>query len=263
MTSETGAGPRRLTIRVAVPELGVAGRAVEVRPLADDRDILAGAFDKGPGEDPRYLLIPQGPLEAAELPHEVRLASAQCAEECCGALYVTVRCEGGQVVWDRWRDPDRDGLVLPEIRFEAGQYRAELARATADRGWEWPARTVARLLEEHLTDHPDWLTRWECELHSVSAWPPEPDRFHVLFTFRPGRAETGTDRPWLQFRITLPVSGEDPAIQARAHAERLLLPDDPRAVAELCGGSRESARQFGYSWPPRPPRRPRRLRKGD
>ncbi|AXQ54343.1 MULTISPECIES: hypothetical protein [Streptomyces] len=59
------------------------------------------------------------------------------------------------------------------------------------------------------------------------------------------------DRPWLQSRLKLLVSGEDPTLQAARLAGRLVA-GDPRRTAEVCGGSPEFARQLGYSWPRRP-----------
>ncbi|MFE2149722.1 hypothetical protein [Streptomyces lavendulae] len=238
-----------LTLRVVVPPTSEPGARVEVRPLVDGLDILAEVFTEGPGVDPKHLLPPDGPLTADAEPREVLLAEAECTEGCCGALYVTVSRDGDDVIWSGWRNPDDDEVELPEFRFDARQYRAEVERAAADHGWEWPARTVARLLERHLVARTDWLPSWECELGGVSAWLWEPERIN-LFLFHPSRSAIGQDRPWLQFRMTLAVSGDDPAAQAQRLAERLTA-GDPRQSAEVCGGSPEFARQLGYSWPQR------------
>ncbi|MDX3573397.1 hypothetical protein [Streptomyces sp. ID05-47C] len=169
-------------------------------------------------------------------------------------MYVTIRRDGGQVIWDAWRNPDDDEVVLPEFRFDAQQYQAEVERATLDRSWEWPARTVARLLEDELRRRTAWLERWECELGSVCAWLWEPAQIN-LFLFHPGRAATKENRPWLQFQMTLDVSDDHPAAQAYQLADELTA-FDPRAAADVCGGSQESARQLGYPWPPRDRARP-------
>lgn len=240
---------RCLTLRVAAPDPAQRGANVEVRALIDGRDILADAFTEGPGEDPQYLLVPGGPLYAASVPHEVRLAEASCTEGCCGALYVTIQREGDYVLWDEWRNPDEEEVDLPAFRFEAQEYQREVERATADRSWEWPARTVARLLEQALRECTDWLARWECELGAVSAWPWEPDQVNV-FLFHPGRSAIREDHPWLQFRMILAVSSDDPADQAERLAEQLVAAD-PRQAAEVCGGSPEFARHLGYPWPQR------------
>lgn len=110
---------------------------MEVRALVDGRDILADAFTEGPGEDPKYLLVPGGPLTAAPDPHEVRLAEASCTEGCCGALYVTIQRDGDYVLWDKWRNPDEDEVDLAAFRFEVQEYQREVERATTDRSWEW------------------------------------------------------------------------------------------------------------------------------
>ncbi|WP_181957443.1 hypothetical protein [Streptomyces paludis] len=259
MTSE----PRRFAIRVVVPT-DPGNEGVEVRPLADGEDIVERMFDDGAAMDPRELLSTTEPLIAAEAPHEVRLAQARCAEGCCGALYVTIRRESDHVVWGPWRNPADDGMNLPELRFDAVQYRAEVERAVADRGWEWPARTVARLLEAELLARTDWLTRWECELQGVFAWPGDGngDRV-VLRLLHPGRAAITAERPWLQFQLRLAVSpGDDPSVQAARLADQLTAAGDPRAAAEVCGGSADNAEQLGYPWLPgseKPGRRARRL----
>ncbi|MFE2263137.1 hypothetical protein [Streptomyces griseosporeus] len=240
---------RCLTLRVVVPDPTQRGASVEVRVLVDGEDILTDAFTAGPGVDPRYLLVPDGPLAAASEPHEVLLAEASCTEGCCGALYVTVQREGDHVVWDKWRNPDEDEVDLPVFRFDAEEYRREVDRATADRSWEWPARTVARLLEQDLRERTDWLAGWECELGAVSAWPWEPDQVNLFF-FHPGRSAIREGRPWLHFRMVLPVSPDNPVSQAELLAEQLVAAD-PRQVAEVSGGSPEFARQLGYPWPQR------------
>ncbi|MFF8811189.1 hypothetical protein [Streptomyces pactum] len=243
MTTE----PQRLSLRVVVPPLGSRQGTVECRPVVDGRDVLANVFDEGPAGDPRYLLGPDAPLRATDTPREVRLAEAECTEGCCGAVYVTIKREGRRVIWSGWRNPDADDLDLPEFRFDVEEYEAEVGRASTDHGWEWPARTVARLLEERLRGHADLLAAWECELGAVSAWHWEPDRINV-FLFHPRRSAIREGRPWLQFRMTLPVSGDDPAGQADRLAARLTA-EDPCEIAEVSGGSQEFARRLGYSWP--------------
>ncbi|MFF4137987.1 hypothetical protein ACFY1B_42410 [Streptomyces mirabilis] len=235
-----------MSLRIVVPPLGTRA-SVECRPIVDGRDILTDVFDEGSAEDPRCLLGPNAPLNATNVPREVRLAEAGCTEGCCGAVYVTIKREGQQVVWSGWRNPDAEEVDLPEFRFDADEYEAEVHRATTDHSWEWPARTVARLLEQRLREHTDWLTTWDCELGAVSAWPWEPDQI-TIFLFHPGRSAIRADRPWLQFRMTIPVSGDDPADQAE-HLEASLTAEDPRDVAEVCGGSKEFADQLGYPWP--------------
>ncbi|TDD51606.1 hypothetical protein E1263_29945 [Kribbella antibiotica] len=236
---------RRLTLQVVVPDAAQRQAYVEVRPLVDGEDFLMDVFTVGPGEDPGRLLRPGSPLLPADKPHEVRVAEATCTEGCCGAVYVTIRREGDSVVWSDWRNPDARNFDLPEFWFDATEYQAEVERAVADHGWEWPARTVARLLKQDLAERTDWLMHWECELGAVSAWHWEPDQINVFF-FHPG-SPTVEDRPWLQFRQRLAVTDADPARQAEQLAQQLIA-RDPRRTAEVCGGSADFARKLGYPW---------------
>lgn len=234
-----------LALRVVTPEPAERGGAVEVRLIIDGQDILATAFEEGPAEDPRHLLAPSSPLMPSHEPKEVRLAEAECTEGCCGAVYVTIKSEDETVVWDDWRNPDGD-LDLPPYRFDVQQYGAEVQRAVADHSWEWPARTIARLLEESLQQQTQWLDQWECQLAWVSALPWERDRVAVAF-FHPGRPTGNDEGPWLQFRHVLSVTDDAPDDQVNRML-RDLLQADPRATGEVCGGSREFAKQLGYPW---------------
>ncbi|MGW2050281.1 hypothetical protein ACWCPF_34680 [Streptomyces sp. NPDC001858] len=238
-----------LSIVCPPPEEG----AVEVRPIVNGRDLLAEVVPGGVGGTrylgvgPRELLGQDGPLHATATPHEVRLAWSGCGvEECCGALYMTVTRDGDRVVWADWRDLANQDFDLPQLRFAAGQYEAEVLRAEEDRSWEWPAGAVARLLEAGLRRRGDWLVRWDCELEGVWASRMETDRIHVVLMHP--RDRTDADLPWLQFGMTLPISADAPSVQAE-RLEARLTAGDPRAAAEVWGGSHD-AEQLGYPWPP-------------
>ncbi|MDX3511581.1 hypothetical protein PV755_21985 [Streptomyces caniscabiei] len=159
---------------------------------------------------------------------------------------MTVARDGEHVVWAGWRDLANQDFDLPELRFTAGRYEAEVLRAGEDRSWEWPAGAVARLLEAGLRGREDWLVRWDCELEGVWASRKEPDRIHVVL----GHPRNGTDGdlPWLQFGMTLPILADPPSDQAERLEQRLTA-GDPRATAEVWGGSHD-AEQLGYPWPP-------------
>lgn len=243
--------PDLLRLSIACPSPGVG--AVQVRPIINGRDLLAETVPRGLGGSwylgvsPRYLLDQDGPLLATATPHEVRLAGSGCGvEECCGALYVTVRRHGDHVVWTGWRDPAHQEFDPPELRFTADQYEAEVLRAGEDRSWEWPAGAVARLLEAGLRRHADWLARWDCELEGVWSSRKEPDRIHVVLMHPRNRADP--DRPWLQFGMTLPIAADTPSTQAERY-EAQLTAGDPRTTAEVWGGSHDAER-LGYPWPP-------------
>ncbi|GAA2154903.1 hypothetical protein GCM10009760_54310 [Kitasatospora kazusensis] len=244
-------GPDLLSLSIVCPPPDEGG--VEVRPIVNGRDLLAEVVPGGVGGSrylgvgPRYLLGRAGPLHTTATPHEVRLAWSGCGvEECCGALYMTVRHDGDHVVWAGWRDPANQDFDLPELRFTTGQYEAEVLRVGRDRSWELPAGAVARLLEAGLRRRGDWLARWECELEDVWASRKEPDRIHVVLRHPPHRADS--DLPWLQFGMTLPISEDAPSEQAE-RLEARLTAGDPRATAEVWGGSHDAG-QLGYPWPP-------------
>jgi hypothetical protein len=223
----------RLTLRVMVPDPADVGSTVQVRPIVDDRDILE-VFPEGPGAQPEALLAPDGPLAADVEPHEARLATATCTEGCCGAIYVTIYRDGNQVVWGGWRNPDDASINLPEFRFDADEYRRQLDQARSDTTWEWPARTVARLLGRRLRDAPELLSRWSCELNAVAAWPWRRDEITV-FLFHPGRPTMDLSRPWQQLQLVFPVEDDNPAGQADRLLEQLTAVD-PRLTARVCGG---------------------------
>jgi hypothetical protein len=101
----------------------------QVRPLIDGRDVVAEAFVAGSAHGPELLLSSNGPLRAAEQPHEVELAEAECTVACCGALLVTIRQDGGTVVREGWRDANGPDPDLPSFRFDASAYEREVERA--------------------------------------------------------------------------------------------------------------------------------------
>ena len=117
------------SIRIEIGGSEHWGVDAAVHPVIDGRDIIRESFVSGPGLPPDVLLWRDGGLRAAAEPREVVLAEADCTTECCGALAVTIRRDGEHVVWSGWRDLNGPAPVLPEFRFDAGQYDAEIARA--------------------------------------------------------------------------------------------------------------------------------------
>ncbi|MFF0414016.1 hypothetical protein ACFYUY_26705 [Kitasatospora sp. NPDC004745] len=244
-----GGGP---ALRVEVVAGDPAERAaVETRILIDGRPVVPALFGRGPAEPPEALLE-GGLLRAAAEPREVRLAEAACAEGCCGALYVTIRRVGGEVVWDGWRSPwnDRDAGEPdpgpPARRFDAAAYDAEVARAESDDSWSWPARRTARLVTAALDESPGLLGRWGVRRGWIGTDADDPDVVVVTFWRRPGEASgegggadgasdgvRGSGRPQ-QFRWTLPDDGTPPQPRAAAILRRL-AEEDPTVHAQACG----------------------------
>ncbi|MFG2140091.1 hypothetical protein [Streptomyces sp. NPDC048650] len=241
----------RITVTVRDP---ADAETVETRILIDGRPLVPEAFGRGPGNCPEYLLD-SGRLRATAEPRQVQLAEAYCTEGCCGALYVTICREGGEVVWRDWRCPSppkapQPPLRLSEYRFDAAAYDAEVARAEQDTSWSWPARCTARRIAAGLRERPDLLARWDAQQGWIGTDFTDPDTTVVSFTFWPGLAagRKRKDGPWLQFLWSLPDDGTPPEERATA-ALRRLATADPKTYAEVRGGSREYAEQLGFPWP--------------
>ncbi|MEU5217641.1 hypothetical protein AB0G79_15780 [Streptomyces sp. NPDC020807] len=249
--------PPRFRVEVAVADPGEPD-VVETRFLIDGRPLVPEAFGPGPGDPPERLLD-SGALRAGPEPREVRLAEAYCTEGCCGALYVTVRREGGHVVWSDWRRPRLLAAArgeLPAYRFDAAAYDAEIARAERDHGWTWPARRTARLVAAGLRDRPELLTGRGLRLRWISTDFGEPETTVVAFSGPPlaaggpergagPGADSGTgsgtgsgggsaqgEGKTCYFQWRLPDDGTPPERRA-ADALRRLAAEDPRRYPEL------------------------------
>ncbi|MFF0838160.1 MULTISPECIES: hypothetical protein [unclassified Streptomyces] len=226
---------------------------VEARVLIDGRPVVPALFGRGPAHSPEYLLD-DGRLRAGEEPREVQLAEANCTEGCCGALYVTIRRDAHQVVWENWRQTlpgsREPAPALPACRFEAAAYEAEIARAATDCSWSWRTRAVARLIKAGLVENPDLLSRWDAGRGWIGSGCDDPGTAVVTFWYVPGLASgrpERADRP-LQFRWVITDDGTAPESQAAA-ALRRLAHEDPKSYARVCGGSRERAEELGFAWP--------------
>ncbi|MEV5198674.1 hypothetical protein [Streptomyces sp. NPDC053720] len=206
---------------------------VETRILIDGSPLVPAAFGRGGAHAPEYLLD-SGRLRATDEPREVQLAEAYCTEGCCGALHVTIRRDGDHVIWSDWRRPPPPPSLLParelpEYRFEAAAYDAEIARAENDHSWPWPARRTARLIAAGLRDRPDLLTRWDAEPVWIGTVFRDRDRTAVSLRCRarPAAGQSGEDAPWQYVMWHIPEDGTAPEDRAAA-ALRRLAAVDPR-----------------------------------
>ncbi|MEV6678509.1 hypothetical protein AB0N09_16855 [Streptomyces erythrochromogenes] len=221
---------------------------VETRILADGVPLVAAHFGRGPGLPPEHLLD-SGRLRAAPEPREVQLAEAYCSEGCCGALYVTIRRDGDEVVWDGWRGAV--GPPPPPYRFDAAAYDAELARAEGDHSWCWPARSTARLIAAGLRERPELTARWELSQAWVGTDWQDPDTVVLHLRHEPSAPPPGTGGS-LSFHWSLPEDDGPPRDRADAVLRRLET-DDPKAFATFNGGNDELAQALGYRPPPPAP----------
>ncbi|MGD3112605.1 hypothetical protein [Streptomyces sp. YGL11-2] len=231
----------RFAIRVVVPDPNPVGfPRVEARIAIDGMPIVSAAFDKGPAESPERL-VHNGRLRATSKPKEVMLAEAYCTEGCCGGLYATIVREGAEVVWKDWRS-SMPGDPPQEVRFGATAYDREVTRAERDHSWEWPARTVARLVADHLRADPTILGRWDCAPGWCTAWLKEYDTARLTFNHP---ARTGSfEEPSLQFGLVVDVRGRAPESLA-AEIIEAMRNTDPKSVAEMIGGSKDGAEKLG------------------
>ncbi|BDE39760.1 hypothetical protein ACQ9AR_11585 [Streptomyces lividans] len=226
-----------LTLEHRIPQDWTADPWAEVRPLIDGVDVLGEVHPEGMAPSCRGWRGPgeSWPLAVTAVPRRVLISEPTCTVGCGGGLYVTMRREGGRVIWDAWENTSDINAVPTEVHFDAAQYEAELARAAADRGWEEPVDTVARLLEQILVDS-GGFERWSCVLTGVRPRREEPDEpeelalpegVDVEFSASPA---PGT--PACSYRYELPlVPDRSPQEQARRLAARILA-DDPRRSAE-------------------------------
>ncbi|MEU3731421.1 MULTISPECIES: hypothetical protein [unclassified Streptomyces] len=230
-----------LTLLHRIPDSWDADPWAEVRPLIDGVDVLQRFHPAGRADSCRYWRGPaeSWPLAVTEEPRRVMITEPTCTAGCCGALYVTMRREGDQVVWDAWENTSDRTAVPPDFRFDTAQYEAELARAAADRGWEEPLDTIARLLEQTLADS-GWFERWGCVLTGVSPRRAEPDLPEEITSPEGVDVEFRQDRGPREapgfYQCELPVIGDrSVAEHVRLLADHILA-DDPRKAADALGG---------------------------
>jgi hypothetical protein len=114
----------------------------EVRLLAsDDEDLIHRFDDSMMGMDPDQILVEPSPLGATDAPREVTIGRCGCGVVGCGSIEVRIEREGDRVTW-------RALASGVSLAFDADAYDAEIQRALADRSWETPDRTAARLIRE-------------------------------------------------------------------------------------------------------------------
>jgi hypothetical protein len=121
-----------------------------------------------------------------------------CGEPGCGVVAPIISEASGRVRWSDFRDytgvfvepevgdwtsheilASGDRLALPEIYFDSEQYRAEVARASADESWETERRRTARLLQEYLESEAAILEQKGYRLTWASLVADDPAAYHV------------------------------------------------------------------------------------
>ncbi|MFI0968006.1 hypothetical protein ACH4S8_42685 [Streptomyces sp. NPDC021080] len=111
--------------------------AAQLRLWIDGEDVVAepvGEGGRGPFAEEALPADGRSPLWATAEGRRVVLGEPECTGGCCGHLSVFVQRHGDIVEWSDWQVPG-GGTRPPAFHFEAGQYDAEVARASADRSW--------------------------------------------------------------------------------------------------------------------------------
>ncbi len=151
-----------------------------VTVLVDGEDVI-GRATGFKGFDPDDLFAADGALLPRDPPRRVAVYRCSCGEPGCGCAACQISEHDGAIVWRDFRDvvgvywkptvePDPTGgsrHPVPDLTFDATQYRQEVDRATADRSWE-TRRRLARLLR---TARWPARTRW-----SAAATPSDGSR---------------------------------------------------------------------------------------
>jgi hypothetical protein len=167
--NEQSGAVRRLELRLDRRKGGRDGSGYPaVTILVDGEEIFARVDDCGyVGWHPHNILNPdEAPLLPAQPARRVGLYGLDslwgAGEGCIAALILD---RGDQVAWTDIRnylgvyplpateDPPAGWgwlVGIPDLVFDAGQYRAEVARVTADRSWETNELRTDRLLRRYL-----------------------------------------------------------------------------------------------------------------
>ncbi len=196
--------------------------------LLDGRPAFSDVAPGWKGFDPDHMLGVGSPLLPVPGGRWVALNRCTCGEPGCGtvAAWVEPSADGARVAWSDFRDfvgvfhrPVVDEITdvevahskpwdLPSLHFDRAQYVAEVERASADRSWETPGRTTARLLHERLA-----LTQ-----------PVLPGGSRWCGSRRCGRAATAS--PW---------ASKEPGRPTVGHRAAVPPPDQHLGRPDSCG----------------------------
>ncbi|WP_051452041.1 hypothetical protein [Actinospica robiniae] len=129
--------------------------------------------------------------------------------------------------------------------INAVQYDREVARAEQDHGWEWPARTAARLIHARIRAEPSLFGQWDCRLSGCTSWPSDVDSVRLSFMYPAERPPF--EDPRVRFGFVIGVDGRDPQAVAQEFVASLGS-QDPKLSAEIIGGRRDEAERLGLRY---------------
>jgi hypothetical protein len=242
MVDEHNSLPSRLDLRVTFPKDLADNPLVTILIDGIDLDYVYVGFPANeilgspvpiPLESGEWVDPPEpseSPLAARELGARIAVYQCSCEVAGCGSMAPIIARDGDWVTWtdfrdytgvfDRPGDPSDDSQGRPlerkQLRFDAQQYDAELARAVADRSWESPSRVTARILRAMLAEHEDLLANSNRRLGWVAPawWQGGAGRFAIELR------ELGDERQ--QYIVAVGAKFGTPTSRARSMVDRLL-----------------------------------------
>ncbi|WP_143448411.1 hypothetical protein [Kineosporia sp. A_224] len=223
-----------LTLAFEVPRGNPDWPTVSV--LFDGKPAFERVAPEWAGFDPDEILGRASPLLPVHPWRRVAVYRCSCGIEGCGVIAPLIAAPYEMVTWSDFRDytgvfvgpthdPDPDGgreWNVHDARFSGIQYRAEVARASADRSWETPRRATARLVKPLVEDLV--LQVGLTSVERVQVWPAHKAE-GVEVTLR-HRDSPDADPRWETLHITEPTDDPERGAFAIASALRAVAPTD-------------------------------------
>lgn len=159
---------------------------ITLRPYVDGHDLLAD-YENERGRDPDDLLPPlSSRLFPSSERHLVIMGVCSCGESGCGSLALSIRREGGDVIWEP-APVAHDETLSRSYRFELRAYLDAIDAAAANPPvGEGVGRRVARMVRLGLgmyDQHYESLVVFHrARIDWVSAWPWSSDVVEVSVT---------------------------------------------------------------------------------
>lgn len=196
--------------RIEVQSTSFEGE-LQTRFFGDDEDIITAYWPYRAGVGPQRILWSPNELLASSVPDEVVLGCClKCRSSGCNDTHVKIEFDKHNVYWT-WSQRGQEKTLA----FDRANYVAEVDRACADRSWESPDATTARLLQMAL-DH-ETLARYGFKF-AWNSGRERRDAFTIHLTLDPGAYDID---------VHIPRNRRDPeAIAADAAA---MLKEHPAA----------------------------------
>jgi hypothetical protein len=166
-------------------------RNITLRPYVNGHDLLAG-YENNQGRDPDELLPPlSSRLCPSVKGHLVMMGVCSCGELGRGCLALTLRREGGDVIWEPAPAAGRETLSR-SYRFELRAYLDAVdSAAGAPPAGEGVGRRVARMIRLRLgmydQQYESLAVFHQARIDWISAWPWTSDIVRASVTSAEGQ----------------------------------------------------------------------------